>query len=84
MMDFASTQSRAKEVAPTTSCEEGHTKADVARTPKGSHPPTADEVDKMYCQLVEMHALTVAQLAECARWRWSNLTSNADHADTDR
>jgi hypothetical protein len=30
-----------------------------------SRPPTTDRVDKLYRQLVEIHAITAAQLAEC-------------------
>jgi hypothetical protein len=65
-MDFTSTLPHAKGVAPTTSHEEGHP---ATRPPKASPPPTTDRVDKMYCQLAEIHTITVAQLAECACWR---------------
>jgi hypothetical protein len=68
MVNFASTQARAKEVAPSTSHEEGETKA-IAVKPLSTSPPlTADGVDKMYRQLAEIHAITTVQLAECARW----------------
>jgi hypothetical protein len=39
-----------------------------------SPPPTADRVDKLYHQLVEIHAIATAQLAECTRWRRSDST----------
>jgi hypothetical protein len=83
MMDFASIQARPKRVSLTSSREEGHTEAIAARPPKVAIPPTTDGVDKIYHQLVEIHALTAAQLAECARWRRSNPTSNAAHASGD-
>jgi hypothetical protein len=79
IIDLASTQARAKGVAPTASCEEGHTEAAAARPPKASPPPTANEVDNRYNQLVEIHAIAAMQLAECARWRQSNPTTNAAH-----
>jgi hypothetical protein len=65
MMDFASTPTHAKGVAPTANHEEGHAKAATARPPNASPPPTIDGVDKMYYQLVEIHAITTVSLAEC-------------------
>jgi hypothetical protein len=65
MMDYASTQARAKGVVPNANHEEGHTEAAVARRPKASPLPTIDRVDKMYCQLVEIYVITITQLAEC-------------------
>jgi hypothetical protein len=51
-----------------------------------SFPPpcTTDEVDMLYCQLVEIHAIDTTQLAECARWRHSASTSSPVRARTDR
>jgi hypothetical protein len=66
MMDFASTLALTKGVAPTASHEEGRTEAAAARPQKASPLPTAVGVDKMYCQLPEIHAITAAQLVECA------------------
>jgi hypothetical protein len=83
MMDFTSTQARAKGVAPTTSCEESHTEAVAARPLKASPPPTVDGVDKMYCQLAEIHALAATQLVECIHWHRSNSTSNVAHTGVD-
>jgi hypothetical protein len=83
MMDFTSTQARAKGVAPTTSCEESHTEAVAARPLKASPPPTVDGVDKMYCQLGEIHALAATQLVECIHWHRSNSTSNVAHTGVD-
>jgi hypothetical protein len=31
-----------------------------------------DEVDKLYLQLTEIHAISAAQLAECTRWHCSD------------
>jgi hypothetical protein len=80
MMEFISNLAQDKGVAPTAICEEGHTEATANKPPKDSPMPPSDGVDKMYSQLAEIHALTAAQLAECARWHWSNLTSNMAHA----
>jgi hypothetical protein len=38
---------------------------------------TADGVDKMYNQLAEIHAITVAQIALCAHWRRSYSTPSS-------
>jgi aminoglycoside phosphotransferase (APT) family kinase protein len=73
MMDFASTQAQAKEVAPS-----------AAKPPSTSPPLTADGVDKMYHQLAEIHAIPTAQLAECAHWCWSDSTPSPVWAGTDR
>jgi hypothetical protein len=67
MMDFASTQARPKGVTPTASHEEGHTESAMASPSRASPPPTTDEVDRMYCQLVEIHAIIATQLVECTR-----------------
>jgi hypothetical protein len=48
MMVYASSQAQAKGVAPTTSREENHTEAAVARAPKALPLPIVDGVDKMY------------------------------------
>jgi hypothetical protein len=77
MMDFASTQARAKEVAPPSRREGGQTEAAVAKPLNASPPLTADRVDKLYHQLVEIHAIAAAQLVECAHWRRSDLASNS-------
>jgi hypothetical protein len=65
MMDFASTQARAKEVAPPASHEGGQTEAVVAKPLSASPLLTTDTMDKMYHQLVKIHAITAMQLAEC-------------------
>jgi hypothetical protein len=38
----------------------------VTKPLSASPPVTANGVDKMYGQLMEIHTITVAQLAECA------------------
>jgi hypothetical protein len=49
-----------------------------------SPPPIADEGDILYHQLVEIHAIGVAQLAECAHWRRSDPTPSPVRASTGR
>jgi hypothetical protein len=46
----------------------------MAKALDASPPPTAIGVDKLCCQLVEIHALTAAQLEECTHWRRSDST----------
>jgi hypothetical protein len=81
MMDFASTLAHAKGVAPAASHGEGCAEAAAARPLKASPLCTVDEVDKMYHQLVEIHATAAVQLAECAYWCQSNLTPDTAQAD---
>jgi hypothetical protein len=73
MVDFTSTQAQAKEVAPPASCEGGQDQATVAKPMSASLSLTADEVDKMYHQLVE-----------CARWHRSDSTPSSAQARTGR
>jgi hypothetical protein len=47
MRDYACTQAQDKGVPPTTSHEEGHTKATKNRPPKALPLPTADGMDKV-------------------------------------
>jgi hypothetical protein len=74
MVDFASTQTWAKRVAPSTNREGGQTEAAVSKPLKTSAPPTADGVDRLYCQLAEIYAIAATHLAECARWHRSDPT----------
>jgi hypothetical protein len=60
MMDFTSTQAQAKEVSPPASREGGKEEAAAATPVITSLPLTTDGVDKMYHQLVEIHAITTA------------------------
>jgi hypothetical protein len=72
MLDFTTTQAQAKEVAPPASREGGQDEAAVAMPLSASPPLTTDEVDKMYDQLGEIHAIATAQLAEYAHWHKSD------------
>jgi hypothetical protein len=56
MVDFASTQAQAKEVAPSANREGDQTEAAVAKPPSTSPPLITNGVDKMYHQLAEVHA----------------------------
>jgi hypothetical protein len=69
MVDYASTQAQTKGVAPSASREGSQAEAVVAKPLNASSPPTADGVDRLFHQLVEIHAITTAQLVECARLR---------------
>jgi hypothetical protein len=66
MVDFASTQTRAKGVSPSANREGGQTEATMAKPLNASPPPTIDGVDRLYHQLAEIHAITITQLVECA------------------
>jgi hypothetical protein len=66
MVDFASTQAQAEEVAPPASREGGQAEATASKPLSASPLLTADGVDKMCRQLVEIHAIAATQLAECA------------------
>jgi hypothetical protein len=72
--NFTSTQARAKEVALPTNHEGGQDEATMAKPLSASLPLTVDGVDKMYCQLVKIHAIAATQLAYCASWRRSDST----------
>jgi hypothetical protein len=63
MVDFTSTQARAKEVAPLASHEGVQIEAAAAKPLSASPPLTDDGVDKMYRQLVEICAIATARLA---------------------
>jgi hypothetical protein len=84
MMDFGSTEARAKEVAPPATREGGHMEAAAAKPLSASPLLTADGVDKMYHQLVEIHAITAAQLAECTRWHRFDPASSPIQAGASR
>jgi hypothetical protein len=75
MVDFGSTQARAKEVAPPANREEGQADTAIAKSPSASLSLTTDGVDKMYHQLTEIHAIAAAQQEDCARWLRSDSTS---------
>jgi hypothetical protein len=60
MTDFTSTQAQVKEVSPPASREGGKEEAAAATLLITSLPLIADGVDKMYHQLVEIHAITTS------------------------
>jgi hypothetical protein len=64
MIDYAPVQARGKGKALTASREGGQV---AAKDLNASPPLTTDRVDKLYHQLAEIHTVTTAQLAECAR-----------------
>jgi hypothetical protein len=66
MMDFASTHAQAKEVAPPTSRKGGQADATATMPLSASPPLAANGVDKIYCELGEIHDIATAQLA-CTR-----------------
>jgi hypothetical protein len=82
MLDFVATQAQAKGAAPSAKREGAQTEAIAAKTPSALPPPTADGVDRMYHQLVEIHAITAAQLAECTRGHRFDPTSSMVQAET--
>jgi hypothetical protein len=52
--------------------------------PERTPPSIANGVDKLYCQLVENHAIAAAQLVECAYLCCSDSTPSLVRARTDR
>jgi hypothetical protein len=65
MVDFASTQARAKEVAPQAGCEGGQTEAIVAKPLSASRPLTANGVDKMHHKLANIHVISPVTSRVC-------------------
>jgi hypothetical protein len=64
MIDYAPVQAQGKGDAPTINRKGGG--QETAKALNKSPLPTVDGVDKLYHQLVEIHAIAAAQLAECA------------------
>jgi hypothetical protein len=60
----------------------GQTESAAATPLNALPPPSTDGANKLYHQLVEIQAITTAQLAECAHWCWSDPTSSPAHAST--
>jgi hypothetical protein len=77
MVDVTSTQAQAKELAPLVPQAEAQARAAGGKSPKTPPPLTADGLDMMYRQLVEIHAISTAQLAECAHWRQTDSTPHS-------
>jgi hypothetical protein len=82
MVDFTSTQAQAKELAPPVRQGEAQAEATVAKSSTTSPLLTADGVDRMFRQLAKFHAITAAQLVECARWHQTNSTPHSAQAGT--
>jgi hypothetical protein len=79
MIDYALVQGWGKGEAPTASSEGGWAAANALNA---SPPHTTDGMDKLYCQLAEIHTIATAQLAESARWRRSDSTPSLVQART--
>jgi hypothetical protein len=56
----------------------------VAGTTVCSPPPTAGKVDRLYGQLMEIHAISATQLEECTYWRRFDSTPSPVRAKTGR
>jgi hypothetical protein len=84
MMDYVPTRARSKGVVSTSSRGWGLAEATMTKALRVSPPPTADRVDKLYHQLVEIHAIVAAQLVECACWRRSDSTPAPIRDETGR
>jgi hypothetical protein len=63
MIDYAPAQARSKGVISIPSCGWGQSEATMDKAPCASPPPTADGVEELYYQLVDIHAIAVMQLA---------------------
>jgi hypothetical protein len=70
MVDFASTQAHTKEVTPPAIREGVKWGATTVKPLSVSPPLTTDGVDKMYYQLVEIHAISTTCLV------WKDLLTN--------
>jgi hypothetical protein len=81
MKDYAPVQAQGKGEAPTSSREGSQA---AAKALDASPLPTTDGVDKLYRQLGEIHAISAAQLAECARWHHFDSTPSPVRASTGR
>jgi hypothetical protein len=68
MVDLATTQAQTKGASPSINRKESQTEAITAKPLNVLLPPPADRVDKLYHQLVEIHAIATAQLVECTHW----------------
>jgi hypothetical protein len=78
MIDYAPAQARFEGEVTARHRRGGLPGATVAKVVTFSPPPTFNEVDRLYHQQAEIHAIGdgVAQLAECARWCHSTSTSS--------
>jgi hypothetical protein len=67
MVDLPATRAQAKGAAPSANRTGGQIETTTATPLNTLPPPSIDGVDKLYRQLVEIHTIVVAQLANCAR-----------------
>jgi hypothetical protein len=85
MRNYATTRARSKgALLPPPGGQWGLVEATVVRAMVSSPSPTADEVDRLYCQLTEIHAIGATQFAECAHYRRSDSTPSIVRARTSR
>jgi hypothetical protein len=84
VLNVVATPAQAKGAARSADHEGGQTGATVTKTPSALPSPTAHGVDRLYLQLVEIHAIIAAQLVECTHWRQSDPTSSLIRDGTDR
>jgi hypothetical protein len=80
MVDFTSTQAQSKELALPVRQGEAQAEAGGAKSPSAPPPLIANGADKMYHQLVEIHAIATRQLTECARWHRTDSTPRSVRA----
>jgi hypothetical protein len=66
MMDYTINRGQPEGVIFTPCCRWG-----LAMAIGFSPSPTTDEVNRLYCQLVGIHAIGATQLVMCARWHRS-------------
>jgi hypothetical protein len=84
MVDFTSTQTQAKDLAPLVHQGEPRTEVVTARSPSTLPPLTTDGVNRMYHQLAEIHTNVVAQLEQCTRWHQADSTARSVRAGMSR
>jgi hypothetical protein len=80
MVDLAATQLQANGVDPLASHVGSQAEAAAAKPPKVLPPPFTGEVDRLFRQLEEIHAIAATQLAECIHWLRSKPTPNTAYA----
>jgi hypothetical protein len=80
MVELATTQLQAKGGAPPASREGGSGRGRYGQAPNVPPPPSTDVANRLYHQLVEIHAISAAQLVKCTRWRQSSPTPNMAYA----
>jgi hypothetical protein len=88
MMDYAATKAPPEGVISTLPSPSrqwwGMAEATKAKAMSFSPPPTTGEVDRLYHQLEEIHAISTTQLVECTHWHCSDFTPSPVRARTGR